>query len=329
MGHSLRAGLSLLPAGAIVANVVGGRGVAKLLSEELAQQSRLPHVCAVIRIIGETAGALGIPLLGRHIVAFLGNPLVKALCRAPDRFEFSLIQRRVTLSGTIHECLIGLLRVAEALEYTTGEAGHSTVAAAFGDGLGVRILNVPEVLRACIRVIHIHALIECDRAGIQFNLRLVGAEEEMCGVFSAGVKVWEHLMCQLGQTLVFLMVGDFIREQDAVKLGAGCFAALGLHVVAAVVDAQRNIREGPAHIFRRDPFIRVVRVIVVAVLAQTVGGDKIGCVAVVVLELSDHIVAACRTVQRIHIGDLDRVGVIAVALHAGAVGTVQCECLIG
>ena len=69
--------------------------------------------------------------------------------------------------------------------------------------------------------------------------------------------------------------------------------------------------------------------IVVAVLAQTVGGDKIGCVAVVVLELSDHIVAACCTVQRIHIGDLDRVGVIAVALHAGAVGTVQCEWLIG
>ena len=195
--------------------------------------------------------------------------------------------------------------------------------------MGVRILNVPEVLRARIRVIHVHALIECDRAGIQLNLRLVGAEEEMCGVFSAGVKVREHLMCQLGQTLVFLMVGDFIREQDAVKLGAGCFAALGLHVVAAVVDAQRNIRESPAHIFRRDPFIRVVRVIVVAVLAQTVGGDEVCCVAVVVLELSDHIVAACRTVQRIHIGDLDRVGVIAVALHTGAVGTVQCECLIG
>ena len=146
-------------------------------------------------------------------------------------------------------------------------------------------------------------------------------------VFCTGIKVRECLVCQLGQTLIFLMFCDLVCQQNAVELGPRSLAALGFHVVAAVVNSQRHVRKDTAHILGRYPIRRIIGVIVVAVLAQTIGGLEVGCVSVVVLELSHHVVPPCGIAKSIHIGDLNRIRVAAVALHAGTVGTVERECL--
>ena len=55
--------------------------------------------------------------------------------------------------------------------------------------------------------------------------------------------------------------------------------------------------------------------------------QEIGGVAVVVLESGNNIITACRHSQSFCIGDLYRIGIIAVALHTGTVGTEERKCL--
>jgi len=270
VGNGLGAGLGFLPAGAVIADVVSCRRVAQFLTEVLAEQAGLADIRTVLRIIGKAAGTLSIPLLGRHIAFFPGNPLEEALGRAPDRLEFGVIQRRITPGCTIHECLVSLIGITKAFEHTTGKTGHRAVAAAFRDGFGVRIIQIPEVIAFRIRVVHFQAFVQCDRAGMQFNKGIRCAEEEMCCVFCPGIEIRERLVRQLGQTLVFLVVCDLVCQQNAVELGPRSLAALGFHMVTAVVDGQRHIRKSAAHILGSYPIRRIIGVIVVAVLAQAV-----------------------------------------------------------
>ena len=153
-------------------------------------------------------------------------------------------------------------------------------------------------------------------------------EEEVGGVLRPGVEVREYLMSQLGQPLVLLVVRDLRGEHDAVELRPWSLSALGLHVVAAVVNCQRYVREGLTYMFWCDPFGGIVRVVVVTVLAQTVGGQEVYGVAVAVLKPGNHIIPGNCSLQRLLAGDLLLIRIDAVAFDAGHVGAEQAESAI-
>ena len=81
---------------------------------------------------------------------------------------------------------ISLFSITETFEHTAGKAGHRAVAAAFRDGFGVRIIQIPEVIAFRIRVVNFEAFVQCDRAGMQLNKGIRCAEEKKCCVFCPG-----------------------------------------------------------------------------------------------------------------------------------------------
>ena len=65
-------------------------------------------------------------------------------------------------------------------------------------------------------------------------------------------------------------------------------------MMATKVNRQRHIREVAAHIIRRDPFVLVVGMVVIAVHAEAVARDKIAAAAIVAFILGAHIVVPDR-----------------------------------
>ena len=105
-----------------------------------------------------------------------------------------------------------------------------------------------------------------------------------------------------------------------------CGLSVFLTVIeAAVVDGNTHAGKCLQHIGRRDPILRIFRVIVITVNGQAVGGDEVFTVAVVVLVFGANIVMAdsLSQVVRIHDDGLVRVG--AVAGISGKISTIKCE----
>ena len=325
MHNRTGARLRFLPACAVKADVVRCRRVAQFVGEVCTQQTCLSDIRAVIRIVGEASAALGVPLLGRYIVLLSGHTLVESLCAAPNRHKLRIFQRRFALGGALHESVVCFLGIAIALEHTAGEVRHGAVAAAFGNRAGAVDVHVPERILISFRVVHLQTLIECDFTGVELDIGFFCAEEESSGIQRLGIEVRENAVHALFQGTVVSGICHLFDQEQHMELRARSLAALFFHAVAAEMYSEGDVRERPAHIFRGDPIIRVVGVIVITVHAQTGRGQEIGVGAIAFLIGNAHIVTAHDLTQKGCIRDNCLVRVAAVALITCTVGEIELD----
>lgn len=111
--------------------------------------------------------------------------------------------------------------------------------------------------------------------------------------------------------------------QVPMAFGARRFSALLLHVVPAEMHGEGGIRESPAHMFRRNPILWIVRMIVITIHAQTVCGSEIGVRAIAVFVGDANVIATDRPAQADRILNYCFVRIAAVAGYARAVGVIK------
>ena len=107
------------------------------------------------------------------------------------------------------------------------------------------------------------------------------------------------------------------------KPGTGAFLAFGLHVVAAEVQHIGNIDKELRNVLRGDPICRYIRVVVVAVHRQSVGGLKVWDTPMAIFVLgTDHIFGKRRLCGDF-IRDIHFIGIPAVDRISDAVCRVH------
>ena len=107
------------------------------------------------------------------------------------------------------------------------------------------------------------------------------------------------------------------------ELGARRLPALFLHVVPAEMYGKRGIRKSTAHMLRCNPILWIVRVIIVAVHAQTVCGSEIGVRTIAVFVGDTNVIATDRPAQAGRILNYRFMRIAAVAGYARAVGVIK------
>ena len=301
MHDAVSSGNVLIPADAVIAQIVRGSGIAQALIEHISQHTGFTHVRIVRRPEGEIVRGVGVVFLRR----LASDPLIKAAGAAPDRRQFPVRQRRVTLGGFLKEQVVGLVSVAVALENLACEHRHRPVAAAFlnhGAALGCAVRQIGKAV--LFGVVALKALVQRDGAGKEIDLRVVRAEEEACPVQRLRVEVREQRV----EPSLHIGIGFHIRGrlngEQAMESRPCGFLILGLHMMAAEVNRQRHIREVAAHVVRGDPFVLVVGMVIIAVHAEAVARDEIAAAAVAVLILGAYIIVFDRFPQTGSIHDL-------------------------
>ena len=85
MHNAMCAGNVLIPADAVIAQIIGGSGIAQALIEHIGQHAGFAHVRIVGRPEGEIVRGVGVVFLRRDIIRLASDPLIKAAGAAPDR----------------------------------------------------------------------------------------------------------------------------------------------------------------------------------------------------------------------------------------------------
>ena len=176
--------------------------------------------------------------------------------------------------------------------------------------------------------VEIFLLKECiqgDAAGIVFRLRIVGPIEESGRIQRVGIDIGEKRSHLLFHCAVGVGITSGLDLQKRMELGPRGFAVLFLHMIPAVMDADRHVREDGAQVLRRYPFVGILRVVVIELDSEAVTGDEVRLAAIAVFILgADVIVSDCLR-EGCRIGHLSLVRVQAVAFPSDAVRIENIE----
>ena len=185
----------------------------------------------------------------------------------PNGVKFCLLQGRVAFFCFFNKALVGSFAVAVLFDDTTGKSGHCGVAAAFGNNL---ITAVRPAVHICIKVLAGQIFGEGHLAGIQFNFRVCRTEKEPGGIQSFGIEVWEDGVDQLFHLAVCRSIGHIFNGKQHMELGPRGFAVFLPHMGTTVMNRKGNAEKSQLDIFRRDPVLWVLGVVIVAVYGQAV-----------------------------------------------------------
>ena len=299
--HRLCAVLGLLPYRAVEDDIVRGRRVSELRRRHTREHLSLPDIGEIVRAILE----LRVVMLRRNIAILLLDLAIKLQGAAPDGFQLVLLQRRIALCRFLLECVVGFVGVAVALEHPASEVGQCRIAASFRDHRRIRHLHR---LKGVVRQIVHDGEISIKEG----HFRLGGAKEKSGCVQRVGVEEGEDRLHLTLQCAVGSGVRQLRDRKEAVEFGPRTLTVFHLVVVAAVVDGKGHIRQRFVELLRRDPFSRVLTVIVVAVEYKTGGFDEVDIIAVAVFVLHGHIVVHHGSGKGVSVRDLHSVGVGAV-----------------
>ena len=155
---------------------------------------------------------------------------------------------------------------------------------------------------------------------MEHHLRILCADEETGGIHGSRIEERKDFRHTLFQADIGIRIAHGINEENDVKPGPGGQIALGLHVVAAVVDEVGHIREEVFNVLCRDPQDRIVGVVVVTVHGEGVGNEEILYTPVVVpVFRTDNVLGECLGCAGF-VRDLDPVRIQAV----GGIPTAVC-----
>ena len=310
--------LGFLPADAVVADIVRGGRIAKLLAVLPCQNSGLSHIGIVVRL--QCCG-FGPILLRRYISRLALYLIEKGQGAAPDGIQFTVLQRWIAFFGLFQITGVGFFCVAVALEQASGGMGHCAVSATLRDGIALGIGSGETLLCCIVR----KELRQGDAALMELHDRLGRTEEESGRIQRIGIEVREILLYLCFGIGVCLCIGHRLNGEYHMETGPWRTETLHQKMVAAVMHHKGHIRECRCHILRGNPVCRFIRVVVVTVHRKGVCADKIPNTAVVITIGGIDMVEADSLTEGVGISNLDLMRVQTVDSIAHAVGVEHCK----
>ena len=315
---SLCTRLGFLPADAVVADIVRGGRIAKLLAVLPCQNSGLSHIGIVVRLQCCGFG----PILLRGYISRLALYLIeKVQGAAPDGVQFTILQRRIAFPCLFQIAGIGFLGVAVAFEQASGGMGHCAVSATLRDGIALGIGSGETLLCGIVR----KELCQGDAALVELHDRLGRAEEKSGRIQRIGIEVREILLYLCFGIGVCLCIGHRLNSEYHMETGPGRTETLHQKMVSAVMHHKGHIRKCCCHILRGNPVCRVIRVVVVTVHWECVCADEITNAAVAITVGGIDMVEADGLTEGVGIDNLDLMRVQTVDSIAHAVGVEHCK----
>ncbi len=182
---------------------------------------------------------------------------------------------------------MSLFRIAVPLQDSGREPAHGVIATPLKDRTGTRALLLLRLIRLHDRA---DFLINRHPAFMPDHFSGIRAEDEPCRV--QGIIIEKRVLLldgdlQAGVYLLICNLFDLEIDMEPRSLGP---AVLHLHVVAAERYCIGKIPEQLFHLLRRDPFFRILEVIVITVHDRHIGTDEVFLAAVVLLIFTAHMV---------------------------------------
>ena len=254
----------------------------------MGQHLRLTDVAVVLRLqaTGRTGKLGDVELLRRDIVCCRCDDRFKLPGTAPDLHELVIVQRRIALGGLVQKDLVRGVVPAVALDHATGETAHGAVAAAFLNNVG----TVVALIHPSVEVLLFKEGIERLDTGEELRLRISGPVKEPGRVECVRVDKGKERRDLALHGAVGIRVLGLLNLQKSMELRPGGLAVLLFEMIAAVVDADRHIREGYPQILRRHPIIRVLGVIVIELHSEAVAPQEVCLAAIAVFILGADVI---------------------------------------
>ena len=270
-----------IPDRIIVVQEICARMESKLVAVLPLQHFRLTDIGIIARLQGAELAHRnrGVELLRRNISGLFRNRLLELPGALPNPIKLGIRQRRITLCCLLHEDTVRCNVPAEPLDQFPGETAHGGVSASF--------FNHPATVAALVHILIEVSLfkefIQRFRARKEIRLRVFRAVKESGGIQRVGVREGKQRVHFLFQSAVSSSVSDALDHHESVEPGSWAFITLRQHMMPAVMDAYRHIRELLRQFLRFNPVFRVIGMIVIEFPGEAIALFEIGVVTVIVL----------------------------------------------
>ena len=186
-----------------------------------------------------------------------------------------------------HKGHMSLFRIAVPLKDPGREPAHGVIAAPLKNRTGARALLLLRLIRLHDRA---DLFIDCHPTLMPDHFPGIRSEDEPCRIQRIIIEKCVLLLdgdLQPGIYLLICNIFDLKINMEPRSLG---LAVLHLHVVAAERYCIGKIPEQLFHLLRRDPFFRILGMIIVTVHDRHIGTDEVFLAAVVLLIFTAHMV---------------------------------------
>ena len=182
---------------------------------------------------------------------------------------------------------MSLFRIAIPLKDPRREPAHGVIAASLKNRTGARALLLLRLIRLHNRA---DLLIDRHPAFMPDHFSGIRAEDEPCCIQRIIIEKRVLLLDGDLQTGVYLLICNLFDLEINMEPRSRGLAVLHLHVVAAERYCIGIIPEQLFHLLRRDPFFRILGVIIVTVHDRYIGTDEVFLAAVFLLIFTAHMV---------------------------------------
>ena len=252
-------------------------------------------------------------LLGRDVVRRFRDLLIEALCAAPDLVKLLIVQGRHTGRRPFHESLVRFNGISKSFQNPTGKARHGGVSASLRDN-AVRPAFIAQPGDQCV---------DGCRAIVPHGCIGFRSIDEAGGVQRVVIEKGKHLLNLFLQRGVLIRVCDRLDLKVHMELRARSAGVFHLHVVAAERDGVGDIRQHLIQLFRCDPFVRILAVIIVAVHHDDIRAEEVVGIPVSAPIFSAHMIGMNSRLKLFSAGDLHAVGIETVLLIADDVSCLH------
>ena len=187
----------------------------------------------------------------------------------------------------LHKGKMSLFRIAVPLKDSGREPAHGVIAAPLKDRTGARALLL-------FRLISLHdrtdLFIDRHPPFMPDHFSGIRAENEPCRIQRIVIEKRVLLLDSDLQAGVYLLICNLFDLEINMEPRSLGLAILHLHVVTAERYCIGIIPEQLFHLLQRDPFFRILGVIVVTIHDRHIGADEVFLAAVVLLIFTAHMV---------------------------------------
>ena len=173
---------------------------------------------------------------------------------------------------------MGCIVPAIPLDHPTGKPGQSRVPASFLNDMTA----IAALVHPGIEILLFQQLVQRLGSGQVLDLWIFGPVKETGRIQSLGINIRKDRSHLLFHVAVGTCIRSRLDLQKRMELRSCRFSVFLLQVVAAVMDADRHLREGVLQILWCDPVVRIIRVIIVKLHRKAVARDEVGVAAVAV-----------------------------------------------